>query len=55
VSADRPRNALGQYEPGPRLPAAVLVKCTREEREKWRELASSQGITLSALIRRLLT
>jgi hypothetical protein len=50
----RRRNSAGQYEPGPRLPVAVLVKCSREERERWQAQAEAEGLTLSALVRRLL-
>ena len=52
---DQPRTPDGCYGPVPEpRDVAVLIRCTRAERERWREQAHAEGIAVSELVRRLL-
>ena len=37
-----------------RNPPAILVRCTREERDAWNALAAECGVSLAELVRTLL-
>ena len=50
----RPRNAAGQYTPGPKRSAALVVRCTPADLKRWQARAETEGVSLSVLARRLL-
>ncbi len=51
---NRPRNALGQYQPGPKRAALLTIRCSAEELARWQAATDETAWTLSHLVRFLL-
>lgn len=50
----RPRNSLGQYEPGPKRSAVLSVRCSQADVMRWQAATEDTAWTLSHLVRFLL-